>query len=51
MTDRYGGRLLSFHEYTTTQFFIVFIAIVFGSQTTGQFFAHGSGKISDLSFL
>ncbi|KAL7957265.1 P-loop containing nucleoside triphosphate hydrolase protein [Trichoderma compactum] len=38
----YGGRLLSFREYTTTQFFIVFIAIVFGAQTTGQFFAHSS---------
>ncbi|EHK18460.1 uncharacterized protein TRIVIDRAFT_47399 [Trichoderma virens Gv29-8] len=38
----YGGRLLSFQEYTTTQFFIVFIAVVFGAQTTGQFFAHSS---------
>ncbi|KAL7931860.1 P-loop containing nucleoside triphosphate hydrolase protein [Trichoderma chlorosporum] len=38
----YGGRLISFQEYTTTQFFIVFIAIVFGAQTTGQFFAHSS---------
>ncbi|KAL7944066.1 P-loop containing nucleoside triphosphate hydrolase protein [Trichoderma barbatum] len=38
----YGGRLLSFQEYTTTQFFIVFISIVFGAQTTGQFFAHSS---------
>ncbi|PNP50362.1 hypothetical protein THARTR1_08966 [Trichoderma harzianum] len=38
----YGGRLLSFQEYTTTQFFIVFIAIIFGAQTTGQFFAHSS---------
>ncbi|RFU76428.1 abc transporter [Trichoderma arundinaceum] len=38
----YGGRLLSSHEYSTTQFFIVFISIVFGAQSTGQFFAHSS---------
>ncbi|KAH8807174.1 P-loop containing nucleoside triphosphate hydrolase protein [Xylogone sp. PMI_703] len=38
----YGGRLLSFHEYSTIQFFIVFIAIIFGSQSMGQFFAHSS---------
>jgi ATP-binding cassette subfamily B (MDR/TAP) protein 1 len=39
----YGGRLISFHEYSTTQFFIVFVAIIFGSQSMGQFFAHSSG--------
>ncbi|PTB63095.1 P-loop containing nucleoside triphosphate hydrolase protein [Trichoderma citrinoviride] len=39
----YGGRLLSFREYTTTQFFIVFISIVIGAQTTGQFFANSPG--------
>ncbi|KAF1990515.1 P-loop containing nucleoside triphosphate hydrolase protein [Aulographum hederae CBS 113979] len=38
----YGGHLMSFHEYSTTQFFIVFVAIIFGSQSTGQFFAHSS---------
>ncbi|KAH7309773.1 P-loop containing nucleoside triphosphate hydrolase protein [Stachybotrys elegans] len=38
----YGGRLLSYHEYSTTQFFMVFISVVFGAQTTGQFFAHSS---------
>ncbi|KAJ5895438.1 hypothetical protein N7495_007129 [Penicillium taxi] len=38
----YRGRLPSFQEYTTTQFFIVFISIVFGSQSMGQFFAHSS---------
>lgn len=33
---------MSYHEYTVTQFFIVFIAIIFGSQSMGQFFAHSS---------
>ncbi|OCL13054.1 P-loop containing nucleoside triphosphate hydrolase protein [Glonium stellatum] len=38
----YGGRLLSTREYDTTQFFTVFIAIVFGAQSMGQFLAHSS---------
>ena len=33
---------MSFHEYTVTQFFTVFIAIIFDSQSMGQFFAHSS---------
>jgi ATP-binding cassette subfamily B (MDR/TAP) protein 1 len=41
--SRYGGRLLSFHEYNTTQFFVVFVAIVLGAQSTGMFLAHASG--------
>jgi ATP-binding cassette subfamily B (MDR/TAP) protein 1 len=34
----YGGRLLSFGEYTATQFFVVFIAVVFGGQAAGFLF-------------
>ena len=35
----YGGRLISWHEYTVEQFFIVYIAIVQGAEASGQFFA------------
>lgn len=34
----YGGRLLSFGEYTAQQFFVVFIAVVFGGQAAGFLF-------------
>jgi ATP-binding cassette subfamily B (MDR/TAP) protein 1 len=34
----YGGRLILSGEYTVTQFFIVFTAIVFGGQAAGFFF-------------
>lgn len=34
----YGGRLLASGEYTFTQFFVVFISIVFGDQAAAQFF-------------
>jgi ATP-binding cassette subfamily B (MDR/TAP) protein 1 len=34
----YGGRLLSFGEYTARQFFVVFIAVVFGGQAAGFLF-------------
>lgn len=44
--SRYGSRLLSFHEYNTTQFFVVFVAIVLGAQSTGMFLAHASGLYS-----
>ncbi|PVH87505.1 P-loop containing nucleoside triphosphate hydrolase protein [Cadophora sp. DSE1049] len=39
----YGGRLLASHEYSTGQFFVVFVAIVLGAQSSGQFFAHSLG--------
>ena len=39
---------LSFHEYSSTQFFIVFILIIFGSESMGSFFAHSSGKYETL---
>lgn len=38
--DRYGGRLISFGEYTTTQFFIVFIGVIFSGEAAAQFFSY-----------
>lgn len=34
----YGGRLIASNEYTVQQFFIVFIAVVFGGQAAGFLF-------------
>ncbi|CCX14989.1 Similar to Leptomycin B resistance protein pmd1; acc. no. P36619 [Pyronema omphalodes CBS 100304] len=34
----YGGRLMSFGEYDAEQFFLVFIAVVFGGQAAGMLF-------------
>lgn len=36
----YGSQLIASGEYTVTQFFIIFIAIVFGGQGTAQFFSY-----------
>ncbi|KAH7322493.1 ATP-binding cassette, subfamily B, member 1 [Stachybotrys elegans] len=36
----YGGQLLADGEYTTEQFFVIYIAIVFGGEAAGQFFAY-----------
>ena len=38
----YGSRLLANGEYTTTQFFVIFIAVVFGGQAAGQFFGYST---------
>jgi ATP-binding cassette subfamily B (MDR/TAP) protein 1 len=38
----YGSRLLAKGEYTTTQFFVIFIAVVFGGQAAGQFFGYST---------
>ena len=38
----YGSRLLASGEYTTTQFFIIFIAVIFGGQAAGQFFGYST---------
>ncbi|KAK9383188.1 P-loop containing nucleoside triphosphate hydrolase protein [Kockiozyma suomiensis] len=35
----YGSTLLKTHEYSTVQFFIVFISVIFGSQSAGVIFA------------
>ncbi|KAF2996864.1 hypothetical protein E8E13_004472 [Curvularia kusanoi] len=36
----YGGRLISYYEYTTTQFFTVFIAVVFSGEAAAAFFSY-----------
>ena len=36
----YGGRLISIHEYTTTQFFTVFIAVVFSGEAAAAFLSY-----------
>ncbi|KAK4988078.1 hypothetical protein LTR50_004194 [Elasticomyces elasticus] len=36
----YGSRLIASGEYTTSQFFVIFIAVVFGGQGTAQFFSY-----------
>ncbi|KAK4502842.1 hypothetical protein PRZ48_006268 [Zasmidium cellare] len=38
----YGSRLIASGEYSTTQFFVVFIAVVFGGQAAAQFFGYSS---------
>ena len=38
----YGSRLLASGEYTTTQFFVIFIAVIFGGQAAGQFFGYST---------
>jgi ATP-binding cassette, subfamily B (MDR/TAP), member 1 len=38
----YGSRLLAKGEYTTTQFFVIFIAVIFGGQAAGQFFGYST---------
>lgn len=46
----YGSRLIASGEYTTTRFFVIFIAIVFGGQGTAQFFSYSTsitkGKVA-----
>jgi ATP-binding cassette subfamily B (MDR/TAP) protein 1 len=36
----YGGRLISYGEYTTTQFFTVFIAVIFSGEAAASFFSY-----------
>nr|POE89861.1 leptomycin b resistance protein pmd1 [Quercus suber] len=36
----YGSQLIAKGEYTTTQFFVIFIAVIFGGQGTAQFFSY-----------
>lgn len=38
----YGSRLLAAGEYTTTQFFVIYIAVIFGGQAAGQFFGYST---------
>lgn len=41
LTFWYGGQLLASREYNTTSFFVVYIAIIQGGQSAGQFFSFG----------
>jgi len=36
----YGGQLLSTGEYSTTQFYIIFIGVIFAGQAAAQFFSY-----------
>ncbi|KAL9125363.1 MAG: hypothetical protein Q9217_005420 [Psora testacea] len=36
----YGSRLIASGEYNVTQFFVIFVAVVFGGQGAAQFFAY-----------
>ncbi|CAN9286882.1 unnamed protein product [Alternaria alternata] len=38
----YGSRLIASGEYNTSQFFVIFIAIVFGGQGVAQFFMYST---------
>ncbi|PWY75371.1 putative ABC multidrug transporter [Aspergillus heteromorphus CBS 117.55] len=41
LTFWYGGQLLASREYGTVAFFVVYIAIIQGGQSAGQFFSFG----------
>ncbi|KAM0547863.1 hypothetical protein ACHAPJ_010210 [Fusarium lateritium] len=36
----YGGRLISYGEYTTDQFYVIFIAVVFSGETSAMLFQY-----------
>lgn len=38
----YGSRLLAYENYTTTQFYIIFIGVLFAGQAAGQFFGYST---------
>ncbi|KAF2279256.1 multidrug resistance protein-like protein 1 [Westerdykella ornata] len=38
----YGGRLISYGEYTTLQFFMVFIAVIFSGEAAAAFFSYST---------
>lgn len=38
----YGSKLLASGEYTTTQFYIIFIGVLFAGQAAGQFFSYST---------
>jgi ATP-binding cassette subfamily B (MDR/TAP) protein 1 len=44
----YGGQLIADSEYSTEQFFVIYIAIDFGGEAAGQFFAYTPSKILDV---
>jgi ATP-binding cassette, subfamily B (MDR/TAP), member 1 len=38
----YGSKLLVSGEYTTEQFFVIYVAVIFGGQAAGQFFGYST---------
>jgi hypothetical protein len=52
---RYGGRLISYGEYTTNQFFTVFNGVIFSGEAAAAFFSyttsHNIRHFSKLHFL
>ncbi|KAI9843008.1 MAG: hypothetical protein M1838_002894 [Thelocarpon superellum] len=38
----YGGRLIASGEYTTQQFYVIFIGVLFSGQAAGQFFSYST---------
>ncbi|PYI09402.1 lipid A export ATP-binding/permease protein msbA [Aspergillus sclerotiicarbonarius CBS 121057] len=42
LTFWYGGQLLASREYQPTAFFVIYMAIIQGGQSAGQFFSFGS---------
>lgn len=41
----YGGRLMSYGEYDAQQFFVIFIAVIFGGQAAGFIFGFTMSKL------
>jgi ATP-binding cassette subfamily B (MDR/TAP) protein 1 len=46
----YGGRLMTFGEYSQEQFFIIFVAIIFGGQAAGFLFGFTMSTSSAFPF-
>jgi ATP-binding cassette subfamily B (MDR/TAP) protein 1 len=46
----YGGQLIADGECSTEQFFVIYVAIVFGGEAAGQFFAYTPSKKTEAPF-
>jgi len=44
LTFWYGGRLLGNREYGPVEFFVIYIAVIIGSESAGQFLSLGPSK-------
>ena len=51
LTFWYGGQRLYAGEYSVKQYFIIFIAIVFGGQAAGMLFGFTLSKLLFLAML
>ena len=47
LTFYYGGRLLASREYGAATFFVVYIAIINGSESAGAFLSFGPSKSTE----